>query len=290
MTVKIFSKEIFVMPKKCLKIALSVAFLALILVASRPASAAEPVDDELFAWQGGEIHRLHRVDDVFGDGTQLYESLDDSGTFFKSSGGEAELSVRGRKYSRYTLIRETEDEDEIIFTADGVNYVMKQVVSASGAKYEALGDPDTYFWSRGAFATLVIRGEEYADYVAWLPSGGILIMDEGIPADVEWKIKSISGVNVADGSTLTITFHPDGTLSGNASVNNYRATWITSGGRMIVRGGSSTMKIGPEELMRQERAYLDALSAIVGFKFGRDGPILITRDGLEVVLTKRLRQ
>jgi heat shock protein HslJ/membrane-bound inhibitor of C-type lysozyme len=42
---------------------------------------------------------------------------------------------------------------------DGEAFDLKPVVSASGARFEALDDPDTSFWSRGDRATVEVRGE-----------------------------------------------------------------------------------------------------------------------------------
>ena len=42
---------------------------------------------------------------------------------------------------------------------------LREVVSASGSKYEAVGDPTTTFWSKGRNATLVVRGRSYPECV-----------------------------------------------------------------------------------------------------------------------------
>ena len=44
-------------------------------------------------------------------------------------------------------------------TIDGERYEMNSVVSASGARYEAAGDPTTQLWVKGDRATLTLRGE-----------------------------------------------------------------------------------------------------------------------------------
>jgi heat shock protein HslJ/uncharacterized lipoprotein YbaY len=40
-------------------------------------------------------------------------------------------------------------------------FELRQTVVASGARYEAVGDPTTSFWSKGRGATLVLKGETY---------------------------------------------------------------------------------------------------------------------------------
>ncbi|MFO1428876.1 MAG: MliC family protein [Candidatus Competibacteraceae bacterium] len=42
-------------------------------------------------------------------------------------------------------------------------FEMQPVKTASGAKYQATGDPATTFWSKGNRATLVVRGQTYPE-------------------------------------------------------------------------------------------------------------------------------
>jgi heat shock protein HslJ len=50
-------------------------------------------------------------------------------------------------------------------TIDGERYEMSSVVSASGARYEAAGDPTTQLWVKGDRATLTLRGEALPECV-----------------------------------------------------------------------------------------------------------------------------
>lgn len=47
--------------------------------------------------------------------------------------------------------------------AGGETFEMRPVVAASGAKYEAEGDPTTIFWSKGTNAFVTVRGARYPD-------------------------------------------------------------------------------------------------------------------------------
>ena len=87
---------------------------------------------------------------------------------------------------------------------------------------------------------LFVKGVEYAGYDDWLPEGGIWLTDQGLPTELEWKVSSIAGAKVIAGSTVTLTFHADGSLSGKASVNNYRASWIASGSKLLILRGPVT--------------------------------------------------
>jgi membrane-bound inhibitor of C-type lysozyme len=50
-------------------------------------------------------------------------------------------------------------DDRTVLTAGGETFNLQPVRAASGAKYEAEGDPATTFWSKGDKATLTIRGQ-----------------------------------------------------------------------------------------------------------------------------------
>ena len=71
-----------------------------------------------------------------------------------------------------------------------------------------------------------------------------------------------------------------------ASVNNYTATWMESGGKLMITNGAATKKAGPQPLMEQEDKFLKLLSQINSFVVRDDGLSLITRDGVEIVLSR----
>ena len=153
--------------------AVSIAAIAMVhlLFAAGGAFAAENraanlKEDELFVSAGGKDYVLKREDSSLWD---RYVAEDDPTTVFWSVGKSAGLSVQGQECARYVLLRNLPDEDTFILTVDGRNYTMMPVISGSGAKYEAVGDPTTVFWSKGESAMLTIRGEDYPNYEAWVP-------------------------------------------------------------------------------------------------------------------------
>ena len=48
-------------------------------------------------------------------------------------------------------------------TVGNDTFEMRQALAASGARYEAVGDPTTSFWNKGRNATLVVKGREYPE-------------------------------------------------------------------------------------------------------------------------------
>jgi heat shock protein HslJ/uncharacterized lipoprotein YbaY len=64
----------------------------------------------------------------------------------------------GPRTARVGIVRR-DGSDVTRLTVDGERYEMNPVVSASGARYEAAGDPATQLWVNGDRATLTLRGE-----------------------------------------------------------------------------------------------------------------------------------
>jgi len=78
-------------------------------------------------------------------------------------------------------------------------------------------------------------------------------------------------VSLEASSSITAVFGDDGTLSGKASVNTYRTGYTSSGESMTIDGAIATTKMaGPDELMRQEAAYLAALPQTVTWSIEGD--------------------
>jgi heat shock protein HslJ len=75
-------------------------------------------------------------------------------------------------------------------------------------------------------------------------------------------------------------FGDDGSLTGNASVNSYTTGYTTSGDSMSIDAAiATTKKAGPEELMRQEAAYLAALPQTAAWSIEGDDLWLRDADG-----------
>jgi hypothetical protein len=151
--------------------------VCLFLTAAAVLASEKLEGDELFVSAGGKDYILKREDSAPGGKRTKYTAKDDPATFFWSDDKRASLTIGGRECTRYVLLRDLDDE-EFLLTVDGENYRMKQVVSASGAKYEAVGDPTTVFWSKGASVFLTVKGKEYPGYETWAPSNVIWIAAE----------------------------------------------------------------------------------------------------------------
>ncbi len=73
------------------------------------------------------------------------------------------LAFASTLYCGDQVIRVGHDGDELILEVADETWRMRPVRAASGARYEAIDDPSTTFWSKGERALLEIRGEPYPE-------------------------------------------------------------------------------------------------------------------------------
>lgn len=92
-------------------------------------------------------------------------------------------------------------------------------------------------------------------------------------------------VPLVDGSTITLSFGDEGHVTGRAGVNRYSGAFTPAArGRMSWPGALATTKMaGPPVLMKQEVAYLDALTRTEMMIVEKDG-IVLEGDGGRVRL------
>lgn len=87
-------------------------------------------------------------------------------------------------------------------------------------------------------------------------------------------------VSLEAASSITAVFGDDGSLTGSASVNRYTTGYTTSGETMSIDAAIATTKMaGPEELLRQEAAYLAALPQTATYSIEGDDLWLRDADG-----------
>ena len=131
-------------------------------------------------------------------------------------------------------------------------------------------------------AELVLAGED---------EGELLRFGEPSP-DGAWEATAfLIGDGVSSplpGTEVTAVFE-DGTLSGSAGCNTYRATYETGRGTITIGEPSATMMAcaEPAGAMDQEQAYLSALPLAVGYRVEGTQLSLLTADGTFVATYQR---
>ena len=90
---------------------------------------------------------------------------------------------------------------------------------------------------------------------------------------------------LAASSAITAKFGSDGSLAGNASIDQYSTTYTTSGETMSIAAEIVTTKMaGPADQMKQEAAYLAALPKTATFTI--EGDELWLRDSTGAAMAR----
>jgi heat shock protein HslJ/uncharacterized lipoprotein YbaY len=128
------------------------------------------------AWlQSGTGYALRAAIEVQGRAAWLSDAVNvqtglgrlDVGTLELRRWEQVALASRldcGPRTARVGTVRRGEQEVTRL-TIDGERHELTGVVAASGARYEAVGDPSTQLWVRGERATLTLRGEALPECV-----------------------------------------------------------------------------------------------------------------------------
>jgi len=99
-----------------------------------------------------------------------------------------------------------------------------------------------------------------------------------------WRLATIEGQPVLDGSTVTATFTSDARVAGSAGCNGYfGGAKAASGAIEIGPLGATLMACAPDGLMAQEARYLGALQAAKTYAVS-GGELRLGRSASEVTL------
>jgi heat shock protein HslJ len=148
---------------------------------------------------------------------------------------------------------------------DGITIEQPAATLMAGPE-DAMAQEQGYFTALTEAASFAVDGETLTLTEA---EGAMLVGFEAVPPTAlegtTWQALAYhngreSLQSPAADTSITAVFGADGSLSGNASVNQYSTTYTVSGETMSVGGAIVTTKMaGPPEAMEQETAYLAAL-------------------------------
>lgn len=170
-------------------------------------------------------------------------------------------------------------EDKADMRIANVAYAMERVVSASGAKYQNLGDPSTVFWNKGDMALVTVEGADLPECQAKAPEQKPL-PPPGQIRNVEWLLEDLNGGGIIDRSHVTMILGDDGRVAGSAGCNRYSSAYELEGETLSVSPQMmSTMMACPEALMNQERRFTQTLVAVRSFHFDETGALILTAEG-----------
>jgi heat shock protein HslJ/uncharacterized lipoprotein YbaY len=167
-------------------------------------------------------------------------------------------------------------------TVGQTEWEMRQTRTASGARFEAVNDPTTWFWNKGQGGLLSIKGREYPECREASVSA----------ADVrgaEWIVEDIDGGGIIDRSRATLVFGPDGRLSGRGSCNVFTGQYVITGDAVSVSGIAGTKVSCAPSLMAQEARFHEVLREVRRFEIRADGALVLHTDDRRSILARRGR-
>ena len=174
------------------------------------------------------------------------------------------------------------------YAADGTNLLFDQPIATTmmacpepimvqaTAYLQALGQTATYQNDGQQLSLLDASGKELVTFAAQSSELG----------GTSWIVTGYNNgkqavVSVMLDTTITANFGADGNLSGNAGCNEYSAPYQTTGPKITIGQGISTMKFcaSPEGVMDQEQQYLAALQTAATYRIDGTTLEMRTADG-----------
>ena len=159
--------------------------------------------------------------------------------------------------NRYNAAYETKSGNLITIAQPAATMMAgpEDAMAQEQAYFAALTKAAEYTVTADALTLLDDQGGTLVRYAAVQPTAL-----EGTESTLAYNNGKDALQSLAASSTITATFGTDGSLAGNASINQYSTSYTTSGDAMSIAAEIvSTKMAGPEDLMKQEAAYLAAL-------------------------------
>lgn len=113
----------------------------------------------------------------------------------------------------------------------------------------------------------------------------------GRPLDLllgpEWRVDSLDGQPLVEGSSITLAFSEEGRIAGGGSCNRYNAAYTLTGEGLTFGQAAATMMACAPELMEQEQRYFRLLAGVTGFTIAPDGALNLTTAEASVLVARR---
>lgn len=98
-------------------------------------------------------------------------------------------------------------------------------------------------------------------------------------AGVEWQVEAIEGVDNLGDARPTLTIGTDGRAGGSTGCNRFFAKATIDGEALTFSEAGTTFMACDDAVMRVERAFLDALSAVAAYRLEGGALVLVDGDG-----------
>jgi heat shock protein HslJ len=137
--------------------------------------------------------------------------------------------------------------------------------------------------------TFAISGEQLTRNDA--DKKGILVyqMQSQDLAGTSWEVTSYNNgkqavVSALTGSSLTVVFNEDGTISGSGGCNNFNGSYEVDGSAITIGPLASTLMACEQDVMDQEAAYLAALQSAATYQVEGSMLEVRTKDGALAII------
>ncbi len=117
--------------------------------------------------------------------------------------------------------------------------------------------------------------------LAMLPA--TLAQEADVLAGTQWRLVSLDGETVLDGTAITLLFDLEGQAAGSAGCNSYGGSYTVDGDEVGFDALISTMMACADDIMAQETAYLTALQAAARYELDEDRLSIETREDATLV-------
>ena len=150
----------------------------------------------------------------------------------------------------------------------------QEIMNQESAYLKALGEAKTFSISG---AQLTLTGADNANLLVYKTQSQDL-------AGTSWEVIGYNNgkqavTSVLLGSTITLDFAADGSLSGNSGCNTYKGSYTVTGDQITIGPLASTRMACSQELMDQESQYLAALGSAATYQIKDTGLELRMKDG-----------
>ncbi|MFA7198086.1 MAG: META domain-containing protein [Methanoculleus sp.] len=181
------------------------------------------------------------------------------------------------------------------YTVDGANLTIEPAIRTEMYCNEPPGimaQEDRYLALLAQVASY--RTEEGRLILADSEGADLLVFEKAVPmpdlplTGTDWVLETYNANNtvssVIAGTTVTVTFAPDGNVTGNAGCNHYGGQYSLDGGNLAISSLFSTlMYCETPGVMEQESAYLTLLANVTSFRVEGDRLTLTDADGTDLL-------
>ncbi len=243
----------------------------------------------------GETLRL--VPAVSADGAKFAQEWDET-TYFWSKGDGALFSLRGTEFPACTAteapaplyraggnepfwsFRVTGDAFEFSrLGEDSVTGTVPEAVWRDGAAVWDLPDAGLTVRMSEAICRDTMTGMPFPETVSIDTPDGTLTGCGGEPAALlqggTWVVEDVGGNGIIDNAMVSMTFGPDGRVSGSGGCNQYNGSYTLTGEGLGFGPAAATMMACPEAQMNLEQAFFQTLTTVTRFDIADTGALVL---------------